>query len=141
MKKRFEFLEDVTSDVMFKAYGKNLEELLKNAGLAMFTVMCDIEKIKAKKFVEVKVEGENEEELFYNWLSELLTVHEIESMFFSDFEIKVERRENGYVVRAKAFGEDIKPENVLTVVKAVTYHKFSVKRENDSWVATVVLDI
>lgn len=138
--KKFEFIEGLISDVMFKAYGKNIEELLENAALAVFNVVCDIEKVEAKKSIEIIVEGDNEEELMYNWLSELLTRHEIENMFFSKFDVKIEKK-NGFRAIAKVYGESIKIENILTVVKAVTYHEFSVKKEKDKWIATVVLDI
>ena len=139
--KRFEFIEDLTSDVMFKAYGKTLEELLENVALAMFSVTCDIKNVKPEKFVEITVEGESEEDLVYNWLSELLTTHEIKNMFFSKFEVKTEKGEEGYRAAAKVYGETIETEDILTVVKAVTYHKFSVKKDKDKWIATVVLDI
>jgi SHS2 domain-containing protein len=139
--KKFEFIEGLTSDVMFRAYGKTLEELLENAALAMFSVTCDVENVKPKKFVKIVVEGEDEEDLTYNWLSELLTVHEIENMFFSKFDVEVEKNEKGYRALGKAYGETIETKNILTVVKAVTYHEFSVKKEKDRWVATVVLDI
>ena len=137
---RFEFVENLTSDVMFKSYGKNLEELVENSGFALFSVMCDIEGVKPKKSVFIEISGENEEKLIYNWLSEVLTQHEIENMFFSKFEVLDLKKNNGYNLKVKAFGDEIKNELVLTVVKAVTYHKFSVEKK-DKWIATVVLDI
>lgn len=139
--KKFEFIEDLTSDVMFKAYGNTIQELLENAALAMFSVTCDIKNVKPKKAVKITVEGKNEEELMHNWLSELLTTHDIENMFFSKFDVKVEEVNGGYRVVGNAWGGTIEMEDILTVIKAVTYHKFSVKKEKDRWVATVVLDI
>ena len=137
---KFEFIEDLTSDVMFKAYGKTLEELVENSGFALFSVMCDIEKVKSKKPVVIEVSGENEEKLIHNWLSELLTQHEIENMFFSKFEVLDLKKNNEYKLKVKVSGDEIKNKLVLTVVKAVTYHKFSVEKKN-KWIATVVLDI
>lgn len=137
---RFEFVEDLTSDVMFKAYGQTLEKLVENSGFALFSVMCDIEKVEPKKSVVIEISGENEEDLIHNWLSEVLTQHEIENMFFSKFEVLELKKNKEYKLKVKVSGDEIKNELVLTVVKAVTYHKFSIEKK-DKWIVTVVLDI
>ena len=137
---KFEFVDDLTSDVMFKAYGNTLEELIENSGFALFSVMCDIKKVNPKKSVVIEISGENKESLIYNWLSELLTQQELENMFFSKFEVLKLEKNKEYKLKVKAFGQEIKNELVLTVVKAVTYHKFSVEKK-DKWIATVVLDV
>ncbi len=137
---KFEFVDDLTSDVMFKAYGNTLGELIENSGFALFSVMCDIKKVKLEKSVVIEISGENEEDLIYNWLSELLTQQELENMFFSKFEVLKLEKNKEYKLRVKVFGQEIKNELILTVVKAVTYHKFSVEKK-DKWIATVVLDV
>jgi len=139
--KKYEFVEGPTSDVEFNAYGKTLEELVENAALALSEIMCDLKNVKSEKMIIIETEGKDEEELMYNWLSEALTQHEIESMFFSNFKVqKLEKDEGEYRLRVEATGESIRTELILTVVKAVTFHKFSVKK-NDYWTATVVVDV
>lgn len=139
--KKYEIIDDITSDVMFKAYAKNLEELIENSGKALFSIVCDIDKVKEDKVLMLEVEGGDEEELVYNWLSELLTVIDTENMFFSKFRVLEFDEGQEYKIRVECFGEEIREELILTVAKAVTYYKYSVEKTNEGWVATVVLDI
>jgi len=138
--KKYEFVEGPTSDVEFKAYGKTLEELVENAALALSEIMCDLKNVKPEKTIIIETTGKDEEELMYNWLSEVLTQHEIESMFFSNFKVQKLEKDGEYKLKVEATGESIRTELILTVVKAVTFHKFSIKK-NDYWTATVVVDV
>ncbi|MCK4434034.1 archease, partial [Candidatus Bathyarchaeota archaeon] len=72
--KKFEFIENLKSDVMFKAYGKSLEELFVNAALALFSVICQIDKIEHKKVKLVEVKGNDLEDLMLNWLQKLIGI-------------------------------------------------------------------
>ena len=47
---KYRFIDKLKSDVMFEAYGKNLKGLFENAALALFSVICDIKKVKPKNF-------------------------------------------------------------------------------------------
>lgn len=135
---KFKFIEDLTSDVMFEAYGEDLKELFENSATALFNVICKIDKIKTIKFVEVEIEGENIEELLINWLQELIALVDIKEMFFSKFEI-LEVSEKR--LKAKVYGEKISPEKGETVVKAVTYHNFKLEKNKKGYLARVVFDI
>ena len=44
---KYKFVEDLTSDVMYEAYGKDLKELFENAALALLSVICKIDKVKS----------------------------------------------------------------------------------------------
>ena len=46
---KYKFIDDLTSDVLFEAYGKDLKELYANAAEAMFSIICQTEKVEAKK--------------------------------------------------------------------------------------------
>ena len=87
-KKGYRFIDDLTSDVMFEAYGKDLKELFENSAEAMFTVICQIEKIREKERREIEVTGNDERDLMLNWLQELIAMVDVECMFFSRFEIR-----------------------------------------------------
>ena len=136
--KGYRFVDDLTSDVMFEAWGKDLKEVFTNSALAMFEVICQADKVKAEKSLEVSVKGDDEKDLLLNWLSELIALVDIEGMFFKVFEI-TEISKTG--LKAKLTGEDVRPEIGETVVKALTYHKFDLRRDGDSWKASVTLDI
>lgn len=135
---RFKFLEH-TADVMFEAYGSSLEELFENAALAMFSVICDVSKVKPEQEVSVRVSSETLEFLLVDWLSELLLESDLSDLYFSKFKVKIERP--GYRLEGFAYGSERRPEITRTEVKAVSYHMLSVERKGQKWVCRVVLDI
>jgi len=135
---KYKFIEDLTSDVMFEARGKTLNELFENAALAMFDVLCKIEMVGDGKKIKVEVEAGNLDDLMFNWLQHLIALVDIEEMFFSKFEI-VEISNNklvGYV-----YGEEISPEKGNTVVKSVTNYGFKLWKDKNKYFVTVSLDI
>jgi len=138
--KRFEFIEDLKSDVMFKAYGKSLEELFANAALGLFSVICQIDKIGHRKIKLVKVKGDNLEDLMFNWLQELIGIAETDNLFLSKFEI-LKVGEDGTHLEARCYGEEMTPEKGGTVVKGVTYYKYELKKTKDEYSVRVSLDI
>jgi SHS2 domain-containing protein len=138
---KYEIVDDITSDVMIRAYGKNLEELIENSAEGLFSIVCDVKNVEKKEVLMVEVEGDDEKELLYNWLSELLTVIDTENMFFSRFEVLELDTEDKFKVRVECHGEEIREELVLTVAKAITYYKYSVDKVDEGWVASFVVDI
>jgi len=137
----YKFVEDLTSDVMFEAEGRDLAELLKQAGLALFEVVCQREKVEPREFVEIEARGDNPKDLVHEWLSSLLTESDTREMFFSEFEVKIEEKDGKFVARGKAWGEPYSPEKGETVVKGVTYYNFNVEKTKNGWKAKVVCDI
>ena len=135
---KYKFLDKITSDVMFEAYGKDMKELLINAAEALMSVVCEIDEVEAKEFVKFEAEGENEDELMINWLQSIIALVDTEEMFFKKFEIK---EINGNSVKATGYGEPITPKKSGTVVKAVTYYKFQMEKTKEGLKATVSLDI
>jgi len=126
---------------MFKAYGKTLEELVENSAEALFSVVCDIKKVKPEKSLIIEIESDDEKSLIHDWLSKLLTNIDTENMFFSKFKVLELKKENGFKMKVKCSGEAIRQELILTIAKAVTNYKYSVEKTDKGWVATVVLDI
>ena len=135
---RYKFLDAITSDVMFEAYGKDLKELFGNAALALFSVICKLDKVKQKDTDEYEFKADSAEELMINFLQGLIAVVDAEQKFFSKFEI-TEIDENHLIV--KCYGEPIRPELGETVVKAVTYYKYKFEQTKKGYKVTVSLDI
>ena len=135
---KYKFVEDLTSDVMFEAYGKDLKELFENAALALLSVICKTDKVKPKEKEEFQIKGNNAEELMINWLQGIIAIVDTEQKFFSKVEIE---KIDETCVRAKLSGEPIKPELGETVVKAVTYYKYKLEKTGKGYKVTVCLDI
>lgn len=135
---KYKFIDKITSDVMFEAYGKDFKELLENAAEALSSIICKTDKISPEKSVNITAEGSDEKELLFNWLQQIIAAVDIHSMFFSRFKItKLEKNK----LHAEISGEDMTPEKGETVVKAVTYFNFKLEKDKKGYKATVSLDI
>jgi SHS2 domain-containing protein len=135
---KYKFIDDITSDVMFEAYGKDLKELFQNAAEALFSVICKIKQVKPKEGEEFEIKAESLEDLMINWLQALIAIVDTEQKFFSKYIIEEIDETH---LKAKLKGEPIKPELGETVVKAVTMYKYKLEKTNKGYKVTVSLDI
>jgi len=135
---KYKFIEDLTSDVMFEARGKSLKELFQNAAEAMFSVICQIERVKPRKSLYIKVGGRDVKDLMFNWLQQLISLVDTEEMFLSRFEIQEIDKKH---LKAMVWGEGISPEKSGTLVKGVTLYNFRVEKTPWGWDARVACDI
>jgi SHS2 domain-containing protein len=135
---KYKFIDDLTSDVMFEAYGKSLKEVFENAAEAMFSVICQLDRVGQAVKREVQIRARDEKELLHNWLQELIALVDTEDLFFSRFQVK-EISPKG--LKAVVYGEEADPAKGETLVKAVTYYKFKFEKTKSGYVARVSLDI
>jgi SHS2 domain-containing protein len=135
---KYRFIEDLTSDVMFEAFGKDLKELFRNAAEALLSVICDIRRVKPEKSLLVEVKGRDAKDLLLNWLQELISRVDTDEMFFSGFEIL---EMDGRRLKARVRGESVSPGKSGTLVKGVTYYNFSLEKTKKGWRARVACDI
>ncbi len=135
---KYKFIKDLTSDVMFEAYGKSLKELFENSALALSSIMCNLKKVKTTKAKTIGIKSDNVEELIVDWLQKIIALVDTEEMFFSKFEIK---KINEKSLKAKVYGEEIRPELGETVVKAVTNYGFKFEKNKVNYKVRVSLDI
>ncbi len=135
---KYKFIDDLTSDVMFEAYGKDLKELFENSAEALFSVICEIKQVKPKKGLYLEVGGRDLKDLMFNWLQELISLVDTEEMFFSRFEIQEIDEKH---LKARIWGEPISPGKSGTLVKGVTYYSFRVEKAGKGWKARVACDI
>jgi len=140
--KRWEHYEH-TADIGIRGYGETLEEAFEAVAIALFDVMVNVEKVEKKEVREIEVEGEDLYSLLYNFLEELLILHDTEGLVFRDFEVKIEKTEEGYKLKAKAYGEKLSEKHEpKEEVKAITYHDMEIKQlPNGEWMAQLVPDI
>ena len=141
---------DVTADIGFYAYGKSLEEAYENAGLAMFNVITDIDKVKKVESREFEIVSEDLVSLLYDYLEELLFLQDTEFLFFCDFKIDIEKMgDNGssdlenYKLTCSAYGEEIDWDvhTHKSEVKAITFHKMCVKEDDGVFKLRAILDL
>ncbi len=135
---RFKFVQDLTSDVMFEAYGKDEKELFENCAIALASVICKIDQVPAVKQTQIRIKADSLEDLLIDWLQAIIAAVDTEMLFYSKFEIK-KITENE--LEAVAYGSPVTPELGETVVKAVTYYKFRLEHTGKVFKAVVSLDI
>jgi SHS2 domain-containing protein len=143
---KFEFF-DVTADVGYKAYGNSLGNAFENAAIAMFEVITDTSTIEHRVEKQIELEAEDKCALLYDWLSELLFLHDSEYLVFSKFDVKISSKvvgdHNTYQLVSTTWGEEFDPlrHERRSEVKAVTYHMMNIEDENLDVILQVILDI
>jgi len=141
--KPFELIEH-TADIGVRAFGKTPQQLFINAAKGMFFLIARRKRAAKKSVlqqtVNVDVVAGNAEELLVSWLSELLAVSDSNNLFFTHFHIL---RLTDTALKAQADAEPFNTtDHVLAAqVKAVTYHRLSIKREGGVLQAEVIFDI
>lgn len=130
-----------TSDLGVEIYGKTIEELFLNALYCVTDNLTDAEKVSEVMEKEIAVEGEDLEDLFMNFLRELIFIFSTE--YFLAKNIKNLKIEKDYkkltgILIGEIFDKDKHP--IKIELKTPTYHLFSIKKEN-IYKATVIFDV
>ena len=68
---RYEYGEH-TADILVIAYGCTLEEAFKNAALGVANLTYYTDRVEPREYVEVKVDGDDLEQLLFNWIDEFI---------------------------------------------------------------------
>ncbi len=130
-----------TSDLGVEIYGKTIEELFLNALYCVTDNLTDIEKVEEVIEREIGIEGEDLEDLFMNFLRELIFIFSTE--YFLGKNIKNLQIEKDYkkltgILVGEKFNKEKHP--IKIELKTPTYHLFSIKKE-DIYKATVIFDV
>lgn len=138
--KSYELIEH-TADIGIRIKGKDLKELFKNAACAMFDIIA--EKISRKKSLAqakytIIQKADNLDELFIDWLNELLSLSATKEKIFCEYKFKRLDERN---LEAVVFGCDIKDYKINTEIKAATYHELKLKKTDSGWIAEVIFDV
>ena len=130
-----------TADVGLRVWGGSWEELLRNAARALYDQITDWRSIRAGEVEHVfECRGDDPAELLVGWLRELLYLFDTRRQLFAGFEFEAARPDR-VRVRMRGEGFDLKRHPIKSEVKAVTHHKASVKQDEGSWTAEVILDL
>jgi len=133
-------LIDHTADMGLKIYGESLEDLFRNAGLALFDLITDIALLRPLDRRSFSLERDRVDDLLVEWLGSLLYLFDTEQLLVCGFPIlSIE----GCSLVAEAVGELFSPDRhaIKTIIKAATYHQLEVVRRGAIWQATVILDV
>ncbi len=133
---------DHTADVLFEAYGKNLNELFEHAALALEETQVDVNGVNQNESRTIHLKNDSVEMLLFYFLQELIFFKDFEKILFSKFKLNITENKI-YRLSAECLGEVINLEKheLKVDVKAVTLHTFSVEKTKKIWKARVLLDV
>jgi len=139
MKEAFEIL-DHTADIGIIAYGADVKELFSNAGLALFSLITDLETIQETLHLDLEVRSEDRDSLLVDWLNELIYCFDSKHVLFKRFGIESMTYN---ALKATCYGEDFDPNKhkIETGVKAATYHMLRLDTDDNGYKAQIILDI
>jgi SHS2 domain-containing protein len=129
-----------TADVGIRARAETAEELFAEAGRGLFALMIEnYEVVQAIEELTFQIGGNDVEELFHDWLAELLYTFNARRMALTEFRVQLGPAE----LTATARGEPLDPNRhqIAVEVKAITWCGLKVQRQPDGWLAEVVVDI
>jgi SHS2 domain-containing protein len=139
---QYEYLPH-TADAKFRAYGASREECFRNAARAMVAIITDIDKVKGKKRIVVKVKATNREALLFDLLDQLLYLLDTENLLLHDLQdVTITEGKGGFSLTAIALGDHYKAYETHGDVKAVTYSDMKIEQLPDGkWWCQVVVDL
>lgn len=160
MKERlYEFFEH-TADIGIRVKGKTLKDLFRNSAMAMFELIAKKKlqshppaKLRASKATlrlssgltrsqikkyNIKQEANTLDELFINWLNELLSLSATKELIFFDFLIHKLTSKN---LQATAKGSYFKNYELNREIKAATYHDLKLEKSKSGWQTQIIFDV
>jgi SHS2 domain-containing protein len=133
-------LFDHTADIGLRIRAETLPRLFEEAGRALFcAIVVNLDQVRPLQEVAIRVEGDDREELLFDWLAELLYRFDTDHFVFGEFRVELD----GDGLRAVVRGEPIDPDRHRfdADVKAITYHGLKVEEHEDAWMAEVIVDV
>lgn len=135
--KNYELIEH-TADIGIKLEAESLEAIFKNSALAVFDIIAEAKSHKPSRTETIKIiqKAEDIEELFINWLNELLSLSSAKELVFVNFKFN-KLSENELEAEAEA----VRDYTIKSEIKAATYHELEIKKTGSGWGAKVIFDV
>jgi len=141
----YDYLDDqVTADITFRAWGRDLEELFRAAADATVNAMVEeVGSIRRAVVKHVTIEAEELDMLLLRFLDELIFYKDAHSLILRATAVRVEAAASHYHLDGELAGETIDPmrHDLVGDVKAVTLAGLCVQRTEAGWRAQVTLDV
>ena len=146
MTSSFRFLENIAlADSAFEARGNSPSELFTASATAVIETLADPRTVAPAVTKTVARHDPSLATLLFDWLSDIVYLKDAEGLVFREAVCEVSRDEpdGGWRLKGTLTGAPIDParHDLRADIKAVTKHRYEVRRDKDAWVATVVMDI
>ncbi|MDH3611181.1 MAG: archease [Nitrosopumilus sp.] len=126
----YKFLDHAT-DAFVEVRAKDLKEAFSVTANAAINITLDQDKVEEKEQKEFSASGKDLRYLLFSWLEEITFVLITEGFAIKriDFDIL---ENNGYTIKAKAYGEPLNFEkhNFKVEIKAPTFYEMKTEQNN-----------
>ena len=140
MKHKVYRLMDHTADLGMEVFGNDLPALYANAARALFDILVQGSRGGAGLRHDLRFQGADAADLMVNWLRELLFLWNAEQQFVKKITIReVSRTTLNATVETIAYNPD--DHDVLREIKAITYHRIAVEKQETGWQTSVFFDV
>jgi SHS2 domain-containing protein len=131
---------DHTADIGIAVHARVLPELFETAAEALFALIVDAGSVENRAWLARKIEADDLGGLLVAWLNDLLSVFSGEAFVPKVFVVDEVSESR---LRATVHGEPVDParHRFRRDVKAATYHRLEVSRDDTGWRATVIFDV
>jgi len=141
----YKYLDHIAiADAAFEAWADTLEEMFRTAADAAMNVMvADLDTIADQQQKTIELKDDALDMLLFQFLQELIFYKDAEQLLLRVSKIDIRKDDKTFSLTAHAYGEPAHPQkhDLVVDVKAVTLHRFQVQHTQNTWRATVVLDI
>ncbi len=130
---------DHTADIGIRVREETLQQLFENAAFSLFDNVAELQNVQEEFCEEIRLEALDLPELMVSWLNHLLYLWETKHILFKRFSIpKIKET----ALEAHVWGELYQPmrHELLTEIKAATYHNLRIEQEGTHWIAEIILD-
>lgn len=135
-------LFDHTADVGLLVTAPTVEQLFEEAGRALTSLIVeDPGAIEPRETTAIELEAGSVDELFVEWLRELIFRFEVEHLLFGEFSVRIADGHRRLQAECRGERADWTRHQPDTEVKGVTYHQLEVSRTEAGWRARVILDV
>jgi SHS2 domain-containing protein len=140
LKRRTFEIIDHTADLGIVVAGTNLKELFQNASHAMMTIMLKQGPEETGEPTNISVQGSDLLDLMVRFLGEILYIFQGENRLVTQTKI-LEITPNHLDAQIKTIPFSLDKHEILTEIKAVTYHQIEVIRKGGLWNAVIIFDL
>lgn len=129
-----------TADFGIRARAGNLDDLFAEAARGLFSLMvANLDATQTVEQVQLRLNGDDREELLHDWLAELLYTFCARRLVLSEFDVKVTA--TGLLATASGEPIDLGRHIIEVEVKAITWHALKVEQDAGGWMAEVIVDV
>jgi len=131
---------DISGDAGIKAYGETLQDAFVNAAIGMYSLITDLDGVLENEEVLVKVESHSLEGVLVSWLNELIFRFDAHGFIGKGIEVMT-LDDNCITARLSGESFDGARHKKGLLVKAATYHRLRIGKEDGGWAIQVIFDI